>query len=228
MVEALWRWLLLPAIVILLVWASYEASKAGLADLQARQVDPAFVIWRKQKTVAPDEWQRIHQRLLKAASLQPANADYQLQLGQLFNYRWMTGARQGSDKRKDVETALDYYRSAVAKRAIWGRAWAHLLSAKARLNELDEEFALALDNAVEFGPWEPPVQLIVSDAAFRHWVELSEGQQQKIRANTLRGLKSVTGGQTRRMIQLIRLHDKYAVVCPSMPTDSLFERVCLN
>jgi hypothetical protein len=222
----IWRWFLLPAVVIALGWASIEAGKMGLADLSARQVDPAFVGWRKQKVVASDEWDRIHQRLLYAESLQPSNADYQVKLGQLFDYRWMTGTRQASENGQDVQTARDYYRAAVAKRVIWGYAWAHLLSAKARLNELDDEFTLALDKAVEFAPWEPPVQLIVSDAAFLRWDNLTLSDQEKVRANTLRGLKSVTGGQTRRMIKLIRSYDKYAVVCPSMPIDSLYERVC--
>ncbi|HIG44796.1 MAG TPA: hypothetical protein EYQ14_30300 [Gammaproteobacteria bacterium] len=215
-------------VIASLLFCIFIAAKAGLGDLAARRVEPAFTVWREKKIIGSQEWSRVYGLLLEAVALRPGNPDYHLQLGQLYSYRRMTNERSQSEYQADLRQALVHFQSSVEKRNMWGFGWAYIASTKSLLGELDGEFSYALERAVTLGPWEPPVQRMVSNAAFRHWFDLSVADKALVRENSIRGLQSVSNAQSRRMTELIRSQNKHFVVCPYLKRDKLFIRVCTN
>ena len=54
---------------------------------------------------------------------------------------------------------MTHFREALELRPAWPYFWANLALAKAEAGIFDEEFRLAVERAVETGPWERQVQL---------------------------------------------------------------------
>ena len=54
----------------------------------------------------------------------------------------------------DLDTALGFYRQALALRPAWPQAWADVALLKITQEHIDAEFALALQRALTLGPWQ--------------------------------------------------------------------------
>jgi hypothetical protein len=70
------------------------------------------------------------------------------------------------------QAAIDAYAGAVVARPVSGFAWTSLALAKYQAGQIDKELYRAIANAAQLAPWEPPVQLAVTDLGFALWDEM--------------------------------------------------------
>ena len=93
---------------------------------------------------------------------------------------------------------------------------------KSYLQEWDEEYSAALDNAVRYGPWERSVHLTLAHAGAISWSHLSIKQKKAFAANVERGIVRNMKG----IAFNLDTYNKRALVCAYMKRDERQKRFC--
>ncbi|MBV1879664.1 MAG: hypothetical protein KUG79_18620 [Pseudomonadales bacterium] len=211
------------SIAILLLLIMY-AAKWGLAGLLAFGGVEGIRSWIHTDIQFPADWQTSKNYLLRANQLQPHHPDYLYQLGRVFQFRQLNEPVQLNTT--DLVMARKYYRESILERPTWPLAWAHLALVKSRLNEIDSEFSLAIEQATTFGPWEPGVQIALSQASFLHWQQLNMADRTQIISNSVRAITSPVRRQFSRMATLLIKYRKLILVCPHLPRQQKYIALC--
>lgn len=146
----------------------YAAGMRGLADTAYYPARRAMADWAQNKRqAAAPQWEAARDALRRASDLAPANALYVEELGRLYEMRAMQLSRD--EARAWLELSRGQFRQAASMRPGSPYAWSSLALVKFRMGELDYEFYGALERAARFGPWEPAVQLALSDIGLAGW-----------------------------------------------------------
>ena len=161
------------AALLVMAFLAVTAGRWLLAEAYHLQARAFMDSWGKRPTVPAHEWEIARESMAKAVRLHPGQAAYLEDMGELLFQKPTISA----DLQQQAEA---YVRQAVALRPSWPYAWAQFAMARYRLTGWDAEVALALEKAIEFGPWEPSVQIIVAEIGLSSWQELSLGLKDKV------------------------------------------------
>ena len=162
------------------------AIQRGAADLYA--FGGRYALDRGAVVGAPDG-------LEKAVRLDPANPDGHEYLAKRH------------ESRGEYAAALERYRIAAKARPAWPRVWGDIARMKLRLGQLDGELDSAIRQAARLGPWEPDVQLVITDIAMQSSLT-GEGRRA---AFSLMG--NALKRQEREVVQLALQRGRLDVLC---------------
>lgn len=165
----------------------YASAKRGLADWSSMRWRHEITGWAERRASPPPErLQEAITTLIDALALTPDDPTLIEHLGAALDLR-ANGSPSGSESRRlYFEAALFYFRNAATLRPTSPYTWANILLAKYRLGEVDDEFFSAMRHALDFGPWEPAVQLIVADTGLGAWEKLDNGLRGRVKKNLQR------------------------------------------
>lgn len=172
---------------IVLGYAIYASAKRGLADWSSMRWRHEITGWAERRATPPPpgRLQEAITSLTDALALTPDDPTLIEHLGVALELR-AAGFPPGSDRRLYLAQALVHFRKAAALRPTSPYTWANILVAKYRLGQVDAEFFGAMHHALDFGPWEPAVQLIVADTALGAWDGLDSGLRTRVTENLQR------------------------------------------
>ena len=165
----------------------YASATRGLADWQSMRWRHEIAGWAERRaSPPPDKLQEAITTLIDALALTPEDPTLIEHLGVALELR-ATGSPPGSESRRlYLEAALTRFRNAAALRPTSPYTWANILLTKYRLGQVDDEFRAAMRHALDFGPWEPAVQLIVADIGLGAWDRLDSGLRGRVTENLQR------------------------------------------
>ena len=167
----------------LLAYAAYEAGRRGLADWTSMRWRYEVTVWSAKRTVpSHEQWQRAVDMFGAALKLNPENPSLYDFLGTAYDLGSVVFF-PGGQWSVYSEYALLNFRHAASLRPISPYSWANVATVKYQLGQVDDELFRALALAMRFGPWEPGVQIIVSDLGFAAWDRLTPELQAQIREN---------------------------------------------
>lgn len=164
--------------------ALVPAAQMVLAGIASYRTESTLQRWTARGQV-PDaaKWQRALTIAQQANALYPvASGTYLEQLGQVYSWQAFNQPAGADSARPSRLAAAAAYRQSAAARPTWPNTWAHLAQSKYALGEIDSEFAQAMKQANEWGPYRPDVQLQLAGIGLRAWPMLD--QQQRAEAVT--------------------------------------------
>jgi len=191
-------------------FAVYASAKRGLADWSTMRWRHEITGWAEQRASPPPEHlQEAITTLIDALALTPDDPALIEHLGIAIELR-AAGSPPGSEaQRLYLAAALFHFRNAAALRPTSPYTWANILLAKYRLGEIDEEFFGAMRHALDFGPWEPAVQLIVADAGLGAWDRLDSGLRGRVSEN----LQRASVRQADALVRIATDHRRIDLIC---------------
>ena len=197
---------ILPA--LLLIALSVAAAAFGAASIYRSEAVTVIEKWGwpEDEPVPPAwAWEQVHRYLWLANRLAPFDAQIKSDLGQLYESRvvdaWVKGGQGQLDELRsgeasapeastDLDTSLGFYRQALTLRPAWPQAWADVALLKITQENIDAEFAQALQHALTLGPWEPSVQAGIAGGGLTVWDQLPAQLQTDIEHAIQRGLSN--------------------------------------
>lgn len=152
------------AIALAAAGLSFDAYRMARADTLVGESNAILesAEWRKSPPSLP-AWLAVRGDLLEAASLVESPAVFE-SLGVLHARR--------SASNEFMAYARDYFRRALELRPDSPYTWANYAEIKYFLGETGPDFERALERAVELGPWEREVQVVVTDIGLAMYREL--------------------------------------------------------
>ncbi len=191
-------------------YAAYESAKRGLADWRSMRWRHEIASWTERRAVfTPERQQQAITTLIDALELTPDDPTLIEQMGILHDLR-ATGYPAGSESRRlNLAQALIYFRNAVGLRPTSPYTWANIVLTKYQLGQFDEEFSAAMRHALDFGPWEPAVQLIVADTGLGAWEKLDSGLRDRVGEN----LQRTAVRQANALARIATYHRRIDIVC---------------
>jgi hypothetical protein len=151
----------------LLAYLAALAAPLGLADLSA--FAPRQMLARAPEAFpspADPAWTRGRELLEKALALDPRNPQHAELLAQWHERAADRLPASSPAAGAQLRQSLAYFRRAALARPGSPYTWSSIALIKLRLGELDEELAGAVNNAAQYGSWEPEVQLAIADVIF--------------------------------------------------------------
>lgn len=175
-------------LVILLLALAVVATAFGMADIYRREAVMLIdAVWTADREGATDwRWEQAQRYLWLANRLAPFDAQVLGDLGQLYELRGRQAS--GPEARAALDRALDDYRQALALRPAWPDAWANVALLKVTREDIDAEFALAVQRALDLGPWQLRVQASIAGAGLAVWDQLPATLQTRIEDTVSHGL----------------------------------------
>lgn len=172
---------------VILGYGAYESALRGLADWSTMRWRHEIDGWAERRAIPPPELlQEAVTTLIDALALTPDDPTLVEHLGTALALR-AAGSPPGSEsQRLYLAAALERFRTAAALRPTSPYTWADIVLTKYRLGQIDEEFFGAMHHALDFGPWEPAVQLILADAGMGAWEMLDSGLRGRVSENLRR------------------------------------------
>ena len=161
------------------------------------------------------EQQNVYSELNAARGLDPRNPDLMEQAGVLWAMPLAVteaepvGASSGVTKLQAQQEAINAFSAAVVARPVSAYAWVNLALSKYQAGQVDAVLYRALENAARLGPWEPDVQLAVTDLGFALWDEMPQALQPAV-------IQIVTNAQQRyadRVFGIAERRGRMAVMC---------------
>ena len=182
----------LPILLALFLLAlSVAAAAFGMADIYRREA--ALLIgesysYQGEEGAQDWTWEQAQRYLWLANRLAPFDPQILSDLGQLDELR--NGETPGPEASADLERALGYYRRSLALRPAWPDAWANVALLKVTQQDIDAEFAFALQRALALGPWETRVQASLAGGGLAVWDKLPATLQTEVEHSVARGLSN--------------------------------------
>ena len=191
-------------------YALYASAKRGLADWSTMRWRHEITGWAERRATRPppERLQAAITTLTETMALTPDDPILVEHLGVAVELR-ATGLPPGSDRRQFLDLALVYFRKAAALRPTSPYTWANILVAKYRLGQVDDEFFGAMHHALDFGPWEPAVQLIVADTGLGAW----DGLDGSLRARVTENLQRTAVRQADALAHIATKQRRIELVC---------------
>lgn len=205
--------LLLAAMGVLSVWHGGRMAWADVETLAARWT---ISDWRRGRgpVITRDLWARKRDDLRLGLQFAPDSAQLLDDLGYLYSSRAIAMAwpKYGSEEdqlRQSLLTdAIINYRAATVLRPTFPYSWAYLALTKQLRGELDSEFWVAFDKALQYGRNESGLQLTLAEMAFAQGKALSPERQQLV-------FSMIISSQGAVRKQLAALIDQNGVTVPS-------------
>ena len=154
-------------------------ARWGFADLVAldalsTQATLQATATRTGEAVEAKAADEVVSALLRAQHIDPGNPATAEQLGGAYTMDVQKGRDAGpkSAVSRQWSQAYEQYSRAVVLRPTSPYSWANRAWAKYYLGQIDRDLYLALQNAINLGPWEPEVQFVVVDLGFALWEEM--------------------------------------------------------
>ena len=170
---------------------SVAAAALGMADVYRHEATMLIGDWytsQGEKEAQDWTWEQAQRYLWLTNSLAPFAPQILSDLGQLYELR--SGEDPGPEACADLEQALGYYRQSLALRPAWPDAWADVALLKVTQENIDAEFAFALQRALALGPWETRVQASIAGGALSVWDKLPMTIQTDVERAVARGLSN--------------------------------------
>jgi tetratricopeptide (TPR) repeat protein len=217
------RFAIALALITLLAIAAHDSALRGLADWRSARGRSDIRTWTQGRAVqSREQWQRAVDALREALRLAPQDPALWESLG----FAYGIGARNfvpAGESSVYTEFALIYFRQASALRPTSPYSWAGIAVMKYRLEQLDEEFRRAFSSVMRLGPWEPGLQLIISDLGLALWDTLDPQLRGEVRENWRR----TAVRQADQLAQLAINHGRAVVLCQEA-LDALKNRLKCN
>ncbi|MFI8480857.1 hypothetical protein ACIGCM_09815 [Pseudomonas sp. NPDC078700] len=188
-------WLCLVAALGLLLIAG-EMLLAGLASYRTGLALQRWV----NVGQAPTEqtWQTTLAAAKMANRFYPVNSGtYHDQQGQVQAWRAFSLGPSEPQSVQAQHAALEAYRQAILARPTWPNTWARLAHSKYLLGQFDNEFAYALEQANQLGPYRPQVQFELANIGLRAWLNLTSKQRSSALSSIRKTLSSSNADATR-------------------------------
>ncbi|MBF7730486.1 hypothetical protein [Pseudomonas sp. N040] len=192
----------------------------GIADYQAE----AFLGAWEAAAVEPDAraWNIAHGAAQRAIELYPvADGERLDRLGRIYSWKQFRQPYAAPIATESRRAALAAYRASLGVRPTWPNTWARLAHAKLYLQEFDDEFANALEQAFSLGPWILEVNRELAEIALIAWPRLTAGQQQA-GLESARRVLIYSPGEAQRLLALAgqtgRLESLCAALSPELKT----------
>ncbi len=181
----------------------------GLADVGKQKVHASIKQWVNDiDSYSTEDWKKVYSYATGALEKDPGNPDLLKLMGNV--YEWNTfQADDYLQNEQNGKLALDHYRKAVALRPQWPYTWSSIALLKFKLDEFDEEFKSALNNAMNLGPWEPGVQITMAEVGLSAWDKLEYAQRVAIVENIRRGVTM----QAQVMLEILKKYGQLRMVC---------------
>lgn len=114
--------------------------------------------WHEATRVPRDEELNSGFKLgYKSLERDPASADYRFMLATMHAWR-EKGLRLWPDQAAaETDKIVESLKAALARRPTWFEAWVLLALIKFQANEIDQQFKVAVEKAIETGPYETSV-----------------------------------------------------------------------
>lgn len=217
----------MPALLVLLLAmalliAGGRMSVAGIANYQAEAFMSA---WAKAGSEpSARAWQVAHNAAQRANSLYPvANGQYLDQLGRVYSWQQFRQPYAAPIAHASRQAALDAYRAAVAARPTWPYTWERLAHSKLYLQEFDNEFDLAMQQAFQRGPWRIGVNRELAEIGFSAWQQLNPEQRH---ATLESARRSVANGhaEAQRLLNVAEITGRLSELCSSLSAELITRR----
>ena len=191
----------------LLLALSVVAAAAGMADIYRGEA--AVLIGEIDGTEDEEgasvwAWEQAQRYLWLASRLAPFDAQVLGDLGQLYERRG--GESRALDAGAELDRALDYYRQALTLRPAWPYAWVDIAALKITRQQIDGEYAHAMQRALTLGPWQTSVQASIAGGGLTVWNKLPAMLQTELEDTIARGLSN----DSRLMLAVARRFDLIA------------------
>lgn len=221
--------LLVLPLALLLAWGGARAGLSGIASFQAE----AFLADWESKRVEPDAraWQVAHAAAQRSIALYPvADGERLDRLGRIYSWQQFRQPYAVAEAAESRQAALDAYRAAVAVRPTWPYSWARLAHTKLYQQDFDGEFADALNQAFQRGPWRVRVNSELAEIGFGAWGQLSQAQRQ---ATLESARRSVAYGmnEARYQLEVAQHSGRLRELCSGLSPEMIALRkltICLN
>ncbi|MEH6825761.1 MAG: hypothetical protein V7629_17845 [Motiliproteus sp.] len=217
------------ALLLLLIigWALQAAARAGLSDLYAFQVSSYTQKWAaaddpSDAAITNKEWLEVSGAIDRLLWLVPEHPDYLQAAG--IAYGLYANKGTVATERVDALLALsaDFYRQSLSSRPAWPYAWGNLVLLKAGQGQLDAEFYHALERAATLGPWEPEVQMALTEAGLAHWSALNAVAKGIVVATVSRGISR----DLNTFQRLATSYQQLDTLCLYLPKNAHQQRFC--
>ena len=217
------RYLLIIPCFLLLVVIIISGSW-GLADIEKQKVHASIKQWENDiDSYSSDEWNKVYSTARQALDKDPNNPDLLTLMGNVYEWNTFQAENQLQNK-ENSKLALEYYRKAVAVRPQWPYTWSSIALLKFKMSEFDQEFQSALSNAMNLGPWEPPVQKIIAEVGLSAWDKLEYAQRIAIVENIRRGVIM----QSQVMLDILKKYGQLRMICHEKSLAADVELYCKN
>ncbi len=199
------RSLLAHALTLLLIAAlcvgTVVMARRGIADYYARQGEIIMDSWSEDTAPSDASVNEVIRLSEQALSYAPTHPTYLHRLGQMHS---ALQRRDPIGNAAHGEISLKYLRDSSAARPQWPHTWAELVLIKVASEQFDVELHEAILKATRYGPWEPIVHKLVTQAGIVAYAQLPAGVQTAVRGNIERGLRSPGPGQPMRVVRALR------------------------
>ena len=180
-----------------------------MADINVKSAQHYMNLWEEDiKLLNAKDWSVAYDGVTGAVNQDPRNPEFLILLGNLQEWKIYL-VQDNEEKNYHLSNALQNYREAAALRPAWPFTWNHITLVKYRLGEIDDEFLMAMENAMETGPWEPGVQQVTVEVGLRTWKMLDFGLREKIVRNIYRGISL----QPDQMMKILEKYNQLHLVC---------------
>ena len=205
---------------VLLVAASIIAARWGMANAVATDALSVKAAWQDRfvqsgQLPTGHERENVLAELNAARGLDPRNPELMEQAGILLAMpvavadAGLVGKPSGAIKVQVQQEVINAFSAAVVARPVSAYAWANLAVSKYQAGQVDAFLYRALENAARLGPWEPDVQLVVTDLGFALWDEMPQALQLVV-------IQMATNAQQRyadKVFGIAERRGRMAVVC---------------
>ncbi|MCP3667422.1 MAG: hypothetical protein GY696_33830 [Gammaproteobacteria bacterium] len=203
------------ALMALLLVTMFFAAARGASGVGRFLIQQHMDSWTKNKQL-PDrgDWDQVAGFFDWAYVFTPDNPGL-LQLGGRL-YEWRGEMAQTPENRAlALDQALSLYEQSIALRPVWPHAWMDYAGTKLRLQQFDEHFQNAFQQAMALGPWEPAVQLGIARIGFAAGPALSRESRRELVAN----LQRTASVQPHKLLKLAEQQRQLLMVCYGVRDD---------
>ena len=209
----------------ILAYAAFVSAKRGLADWSSMQARHEVVTWTEHRTIPPPaRLQEAINSLINALARAPNDPILIEHLGAALQLRANAAAPGSQLRQLALRAALVYFRKAAALRPSSPYTWANILLVKYHLGQIDDEFFDTIRNALDLGPWEPAVQLIVADATLGTWNGLDAG----LRTRATENLRRAAVRQTAALARIATDQRRVDLICAAAFEEMKSKLKCLR
>lgn len=201
---------------LLLVGGCVLCARWGSADLivtdaMSRQAILQGEAARTGDPIIAKDADDVIASLLHAQRIDPNNPATAEHLGGAYTIDVQYTRQQGSNRAvtRQWAKAFEQYSRAVALRPTSPYAWANRAWTKYYQGQLENELYVALQNAINLGPWEPEVQFVVVDIGFALWDEMPVDLRPQVIALAQNGQRRYAA----QIMAIARKRGRLAEVC---------------
>ncbi len=214
-------------LLILCSWMTYHAFKIALADISHY---PVKHFLEKLKPTELPKISTLSKQLTKiqySIDLRPKNAQYLEYLARLHYLMALQQQKIPTKSyllisEKNLRQALNAHVKATQLRPKWPYSWANIALVKSHLQEFDQQYTDAIDQAIATGSWEIASNNAISQAGFNGWDTLNDNFKLK----TVRALERVYQQRKSTAIEIANYYQRANEICSLLLNEGFRKRVC--